>query len=475
METNTNDFADQNSKSEPQTAANTGRDERSFDQKGTSKRKSWMQELKNNLSIKAGMIAFLTLLLLIPGGYIHNLINERSSRQVEVETEISDKWAHGQEVAGPFLIIPYRDRQVNTEGAYITLMKKCYILPANLNISGVMQPEERHRSIFKTIVYQSDLTLHGDFEPLNFDELGINPEDMDFSKAQIFFEISDFKGIGEQLMLQWDGEVHELVVADMSNQNYSKKGLSTSINLTPADLQEKHKFSLSLKLKGSKTLSFIPLGKSTTANIKSEWETPSYFGNFLPEQKGKYGKNGFEAQWKIFYVNRDYPQLWKDHFSTSSSAFGVELLKSIDSYSKVKRSVKYELLFVALTFALFFLVEILQKKKIHLLQYILVGFALIMFFVLLLSISEYLGFNWAYLIAAIATISLVLFYTKNAFGKWSVGLTFGSVLSGLYAFIYVLIQLEDTALLVGSIGLFILLALIMYFTRKVDWHDSSND
>jgi inner membrane protein len=227
---------------------------------------------------------------------------------------------------------------------------------------------------------------------------------------------------------------------------------------------------MQIKLKGSEQLHFIPMGKTTEVSLTSAWSDPSFNGNFLPEPY-QVNETGFTASWKILHLNRSYPQEWKDKsFDLGGSSFGVSLLQVGDTYSKTERSVKYAILFVTLTFLLYFFIEILQKKKVHPLQYVLVGLAIIIFYTLLLSISEYLGFNAGYFISATATVLLITAYTKSMFRDWKIVIVFFLVLSALYGFIFALIQLQDGALLFGSIGLFIILAIVMYYSRKIEWY-----
>src|SRR5690606_30303908 len=186
-----------------------------------------------------------------------------------------------------------------------------------------------------------------------------------------------------------------------------------------------------------------------------------------PTNTPQISEKGFNAEWKVQHLNRNYPQSWKDgNYNIADSRFGITLLQPVDSYAKTMRSVKYAILFIALTFGLYFFIEILQKRTVHPIQYVLVGLALSIFYNLLLSISEYIRFNIAYGIAAAATVALITLYTKSVFHKWKIAMLFGIMLTTLYTFIFILLQLQDGALLFGSIGLFIVLAVVMYYSRK---------
>lgn len=249
-------------------------------------------------------------------------------------------------------------------------------------------------------------------------------------------------------------------------------GVNAAIPVALNSIDKSQSFAINLHLKGSEKLYFTPVGKTTKVHMTSSWTTPSFDGNFIP-LNSTVNEKGFSADWQVQNLNRNYPQSWKDaKFDIDASAFGVNLLQPVDSYSMTTRSVKYAILFIALSFALYFFIEIVQKRNIHPAQYVLVGLALCVFYTLLLSISEYLPFSVAYITSTIATVTLITTYSKTLFGSWKIALMLGFVLLALYGFIYVLIQLQDGALIFGSIGLFVLLAIIMYYSRKIDWQNN---
>jgi inner membrane protein len=238
-------------------------------------------------------------------------------------------------------------------------------------------------------------------------------------------------------------------------------------------LSNEFDFSVQLNLQGSEKLYFTPTGSNTAVRLTSRWNNPAFDGRYLPDSE-KISKSDFEAQWKISEFNRDFPKIFKNgdatKYAVASSAFGVILLSPFDAYTQTMRSLKYAILVIALTFFAYFFTEIFQKRPVHPLQYILIGMALVVFYTLLLSISEYILFPTAYLIASSATVILLSWYTHSIFKKIKTTGIFALLLSVLYVFIYVLIQMQDNALLFGSIGLFVLLALAMYLSRKIDWY-----
>ena len=256
----------------------------------------------------------------------------------------------------------------------------------------------------------------------------------------------------------------------MDNRLLGDKGISILVphsgpSSFPAD------FHINLNLKGSDELQFTPLGETTRVNIKSSWNDPGFQGNFLPEDRSV-SVNGFTAQWKILNFNRNFPQSWKDDaFNVTNADFGVKLVSVADHYQKSLRSAKYGILVILFMFLSFFLNEIITKQRVHSFQYILVGFAVLIFYLLLLSISEHLGFNLAYLISSLAVIGMVLIYSRSFLKTWSNSILLSSILTFSFGFVFVLMQLESYALLVGSIGLFCVLALTMFFTQKINWYN----
>jgi len=248
-----------------------------------------------------------------------------------------------------------------------------------------------------------------------------------------------------------------------------------NLSLNSNNELETESFIFNVKLKGSQYINFVPVGKVTYVELTSDWPTPSFDGTFLPTTR-EVSEDGFTATWNVLHLNRNYPQAWIGaQHRVNESAFGVNLLLPVDSYQKTNRSIKYAILFIGLTFLVFFFIEIINQKRVHPIQYILVGLALSLFYTLLLSISEHTTFNVAYGISTALTIGLIAAYTKTILKSNALTGLMAGILIVLYLFIFILIQLQDYALLMGSVGLFVILGLVMYFSRKIDWYHINND
>lgn len=426
---------------------------------------------KNKLLIKGFFIGFLILLMLIPKFMVQGLVNERASLQKQATKEISKKWADAQTIVGPVLVVPYKKYKRRSDTETLTTYHTAYILPEKLKIDGQVIPEEKKRSIYQVSLYRSDLNLSGKFSNDAFDKLGIDTNNIQWDKCKLIVGISDAKGLEQEVALDWNGTKH-IMEPSIDRKPVFGSEMISSIDYKAATSES---FNIKLKVKGSTHLHFVPVGKTTTVNLASKWEDPSFDGYYLPDTSTT--DNGFSAKWNILQVSRSFPQYWDASNNTASlklydNSFGVKLIQPADHYIKTQRSVKYAILIIGLTFVVFFFVEVMQKVRIHPLQYILVGIALIVFYTLLLSISEYTGFNTAYLIAAIATVTLIGTYVWSVVKKGKVAAGFTFSLAALYTYLFMLIQLEEYALISGSIGLFVILALIMFYSRKIDWYST---
>jgi inner membrane protein len=428
-------------------------------------------ETKSNKTLIKGIITgVLILVMLIPTLFITNLVREREARQGEVVKEINDKWAAPQTITGPYISVPYVETFRTNDNKDQTVRKLVTLIPEELKVNGSIDPELRKRSIYTVLLYRSNLSSTGRFKIQAPADIDVNK--LVLNEARLCIGINDFKGIEEKVTINFNGNPYDLTPG-LPGGEKENRGLSASIPLTLQQLSIDLPFNFNLKLKGSQQLSFVPLSGDSKFTLKSKWANPSFDGVTVPTER-VVNADGFTATWNFNKANLPFSSFMKDFDVTAKDYnFGVSMLQPADQYAKTMRSVKYAILFIGLTFSLFFIIEIMQNKPVHPVQYVLVGLALVIFYTLLLSISEFVNFDNAYAIAAAATVSLITLYAKGHFGTWKIASVFALVLGMLYSFIFVLIRLEDTALLVGSIGLFIVLALVMYASRKINWYNPS--
>lgn len=422
------------------------------------------QKLKNSLTFRLIAITILVLLLLIPTVMVKEMIHERQRFLNDAVREVSQKWGHAQTITGPVLNIPFIE--YNDEEKTEKTVKIAHFLPENLNIDGKLIPHKRHRGIYNVIVYESNLALSGNFNYPDFSKLSINPENVLLDQAFISTGISDLRGIQERILLSWNQD-ENFCSPGIPDHGLLHSGVSNAVKLDSAITN--YSFRINLELNGSQMINFQPLGKETKVKLSSSWADPKFDGEFLPDTHQITDK-GFTAQWKILHLNRGYPQQWIENtFNLRDIGFGVELITPVDTYQKSMRTIKYAILVIALTFLIFFFSELRSKKKVHPLQYILVGLALVLFYSLLVSLSEHLLFGLAFMISALAIMLLIAFYSGFIFRSLKSGITVFAFLAVIYAFIYALLQLESYALLAGNIGLFIILGIIMWVSRKMNW------
>lgn len=416
----------------------------------------------------------ITLLLIIPTSMIEGLIFERESTQNDAIREVSSKWGEEQTISGPFLSIPYYKyikeySKKDSIERIVRLKEYLHILPSQLKITGNINPEKRYRGIYEIVVYNSKLDIAGTFNNLAIASMDIQPKNILFDKAEFVVGIDDLRGIEKQVSLIWNNEKISFNPGVSSN-DVVKSGINALLSLHTDD-SSVYKFNLSLDLKGSQLLYFTPVGKVTDIRLSSDWPNPSFNGAFLPDSRDV-SDNGFIANWNVLHLNRNFPQIWTgSRHSFADSSFGIDLLLPVDKYQKAYRSIRYAILFIGFTFLVFFFIEVLNKIFIHPIQYTLVGVALIVFYTLLLSISEHIKFNIAFIISALATLLLIAGYIRAILKSSTLTVLITGILTVLYTFIFVIIQLQDYALLIGSIGIFIILGLVMYFSRRIDWYN----
>jgi inner membrane protein len=454
-----------------------------INQENNTRINHWFGE---SVLVKISLIGMLTLLLLIPSSWIQDVISERQQRQNEVIEEISDKWSGSQLIEGPILVLPYikniAEKNDNGTINYIEETHHIYILPETLNVNTDVKPELLHRGIFETVVYNSMINVDGKFSSLELKKSGINLEMIQWDKVKMAIGLSDLKGLKNNPIIELDGKNYE-VEPDFTDIKLFNNNL-----IIQTDLNESKNtsipFTFKLDIRGSSELNFLHLGKTTNVKMKGLWNNPSFVGRYLPDER-TISDIEFNATWKMPYFNRSFPQQWIEKDATlitkiantnsnnNEAVFGVRFISAVDQYQKTMRTAKYSILIILLTFISLFFTELLTKKKVHLLQYVLIGASMTIYYTLLLSFSEQIGFNKAYLIASVATIILIVLFLTSLLKSKKPAIIFGIILSILYGFIFIIIQLQDLSLLFGSIGLFIIIAVMMYLSSKLNWETKS--
>lgn len=424
--------------------------------------------LFQSIGLKLALIAILSLVLLIPSAFIMELIREREQRMTETVNDVTSGWGVSQTLTGPILAVQLKTTlKDNSPDAQLT-PRIAYFLPEKLTVTGDVKPEVRYRGIYKVVTYRAVLHVSGNFPAPMLSLLQLEDAGATGRRAWIELGISDMRGINKAVELK-SGDTVMTAQPGIPGTQVSASGVHVNLNTIPAHGFD---FSFDLDLNGSENLKFIPVGKQTHVALGSTWKAPSFSGAFLPDSRDV-NPDGFKAVWDILELNRNYPQQWVDkQYSVEESAFGVDLITLADNYQKATRSAKYAILFIALTFLIFFFAEVMTGVRIHPFYYILVGIALSVFYSLLTAVSEYLPFGISYILSAAVIITMITLFTRSLYKKIRVTLTVSLSLLLLYAFLYVILQLTDYSLLVGNIGLVIILGIVMYYSRKVDWYGS---
>ncbi|MCB1170450.1 MAG: cell envelope integrity protein CreD [Leptospiraceae bacterium] len=418
-------------------------------------------------------IGFLILLLLIPVEFVRGLIIERMDRYNETVSEISSRWGGPQTIQGPVIMVPFQRVTARTKEGVEVAMDQAYFLPEDLAYSGDLQAQTRKRGIYEAVLYTLDLNVKGSFSlPTSLPYRGEITR-IFWDQAVVLVAIPDTRGIKDQLAMNWNG-VERSFLPGTAGSEVFPQGLHLPLQINPT-AGGKASFQFSVKLQGSSDFYITPLGKSTTLQLTSNWADPGFTGAILPDSH-KITDKGFTADWNTSFFGRGYGQKFvaseqSSYSSLYSSRFGLELILPVDHYQKSERAVKYAILFLTVTFAGYFLFEIFGQKRIHPVQYLMVGSAMVIFYVLFTSFSEHIAFALSYLISAVAVVLLISLYTLAILKDKKRALTAGGLMTGLYTYLFVVLTREDTALLLGSVALFILLALVMYLTRHVDWYN----
>jgi inner membrane protein len=422
--------------------------------------------LRNSIGLRLVIIAMIMIGMVIPSVMIQSLIKERKMRRDQADQEVSEKWGADQTISGPVLSIPFRCDMAEDNEKNKTIIKYAHLLPDELRIAATIRPEIRSRGIYRIVVYNARLIVSAVFAKTGLADLKIPGERFMWDDAVLTVGLTDMKGIQELVKFKWN-DMYLTANPGIENKDVHGTGISANSKIDPG--KEIYNFSTEIDLNGSHGLFFTPMGKETDVSVTSEWSNPSFTGMFLPEIRN-ITASGFDASWKILHMNRNYPQKWvASRFNVEDSAFGLMLILPVDEYQKTMRTAKYAIMFIALTFLGFFMIELLNKRAIHPVQYILVGIGLLVFYTLLLSFTEHIAFAYAYLLASVGIISLLSAYSWSVLSNVRQTATITAILVALYGYLYIILQLQNYALLMGSLGSFVILAFVMYLTRKIDW------
>jgi len=418
---------------------------------------------KDSAVLRILLISAIVILLTIPNFMIQTLINERHQYRLDAINEIGKSWAGAQIVGGPVISVTKKIEKKDKNGNVYFKKETSHYLPEKLEINSDVQPEVRYKGIYELVLYKSKINMKGQ---INLNKLMEHFPAEEFDEIYISFNVSDLRGIQKDVKLKLNGKNYNLIPG-LKNKIF-RNGFYADIQFDKDTLQY---FEIEFDLNGMENLEFIPLGKYSEININSPWSNPSFFGAFLPTSR-TIMEDGFNAKWIVNYFNRTYPQEWHNvTYDVFTSAFGVKLLIPVDEYQKTMRMSKYSLMIIVLTFLSFFLIEVFSKKIIHPIQYLLVGLALIIFYSILLAVTEYIVFDYSYLISSLLTITLIGLYVMSIYKSKQIAAIIAGMLFLFYGFMYVILQLQDYSLLLGNIALFTILALVMFFTRKINWYD----
>lgn len=435
---------------------------------------SWGSISRSSLG-KIVTIGILVVVFLIPLNMVQSMISDREEQSLVAQRTVTDQWGGDQTIVGPVLHLVYRDSAVNgfATDQEMSATKSIHFLPEEFDLRGTVDPEIRYRGIYKVALYRSDLILRGHF---NFDELNRYLDEhpgIEIEEVLLTTGVSDVHGIEKEFGVSWGDEV--LPVSPGARFN-AIAGNSLTAQLS-GDREQFRKgdieFLIPLKLKGSKSLRIAPVGKHTTVTLRSSWSSPSFIGRLLPSSR-EITDEGFDARWDISGYSRNMPQLLEGN-TKIGEFFGVRLHHSLDHYHLTERAIKYAALFLLLTFGVIFVMETIYGLNLHLVNYLFVGSALVLYYLLLLSLSEHVVFGIAYLVASVAITLQIGLYGGAIMKSRRHGLAVGTVIAFLYGMLFMLLQTEAYTILIGSIGLFVIISIAMYATRNINWYGLGKD
>lgn len=434
--------------------------------------KTELKALSGSVTGKVLFIAFLILILLIPLGMIEGLVDERAFLYGTARDDIGRSWGQAQTIGGPILVVPFSHaRYVN--GQTVRVSDELYVLPEHLEISGRAEAEERRRGIYKVPVYTTRLHATGRFAPVTF---GTEYEELQvlWEQAAIALPITDARSVREPIVLTSGNGNTAFEAGGARVTGFGPLLVARYAALGLGELTTPQAFSFDLVLGGTGRLKFLPLGDETRVVVDSNWASPSFVGAYLPSQRSV-DDDGFEAEWRVLDLGRGYPSRWTRVGSAPSdiaaSAFGAALITPVGVHEAAMRATKYGVLILGFTFIAYFLFELFAPLRLHALQYLLIGLANCVFYLLLLALAEHVGFAAAYVTSAVASTGLITSYSGAILSSLKRAAPIGLLLTALYGYLYVTLKAEDYALLFGALGVFAVLAGFMYLTRRINWFD----
>ncbi|HVO00925.1 MAG TPA: cell envelope integrity protein CreD [Candidatus Cybelea sp.] len=421
---------------------------------------------------RAFFLAFLTLLLLIPLGMIEDLNQERAGRAEEVDSEITAQWGGTQTILGPILAVPYRyvTEPGDTTTAPRTATNRLFFLPKRLAIDTEIKTEKRSKSIYDVLVYGGTAKLTGSFVGLANPRGDIAPEMIDWSGAKLLLGIGDVTSVRSLKIAV--GNLPEAAEDAVQQDQSLSSSLALAIPLAAADIAKPLDFAVTIDFRGSTALNFAPVADTTTIALKADWPHPDFFGRSLPDER-EITDQGFTAKWSMSALSRGFPSSWRtgevNPETLWNSTVGVGFVEPGDVHQQTDRILKYGVLVIALTFGTIFVNGLFGGRKVHPVQYLMVGAALCLFYLLLLSLAEHIPFLEAYVIASAASIALIAWYAWRTMSR-RLGYLTAALLAVVQAYVYDLLQMDDYALLAGTIALFLALLAAMFATRNIDWY-----
>lgn len=451
-----------------------------------------INEVTKTLGFKIIIIVVLGLLLLIPMTFINSVVKDRIRYQNEAISSIIEPVGDSANIQGVVIAIPYLEKFIDSDTKEIGYTRKyIFYMPNEYNVTGDVEVTSLSRGIFKAPIFNSKLNITGRFDKYNAEIYNLDEN----NTIILYDEAMIILGIGNKKNLM---KLPNILINQNEELKYYEKNINIDLNMfnnkflytiSRDSILNGFDFNITMDIQGGNSLIITPLASENTFKISSKWKDPSFTGGFLPTKR-EVNNNGFNAEWNIASFNTSFTKYWtsdensnrlnnidNNQYYTSNQESNNVLISFLllnDNYQKTSRSVKYAILFIFIPFFVLFLCEVLSKRRIHPVQYILIGIANAIFYLLLLAISEHINFNISYFLSALMVTALTSIYIGYIIKSPRYTISMAIVESLIYIFLFGILQLTDYALLMGTLGLFAVIALAMYFTRNVDWYGENN-